>query len=93
MSYIPRSQEPRRLSGDQLVSEQVEVMFFEDATAATVQTAINAFLVVMREDVNHVVNIVRIEINNQVRVNGISTNTQVLIHYRLIGTDDLPYLP
>ncbi len=92
MSYLPRSLEPRRLTGDQLVSEQVEVMFFEDEDAATVQTAINDFLVVMREDVNHVVNIIKIDFNTLTAQNG-TTDTEVLIHYRLIGTDDLPYLP
>lgn len=92
MSYLPKSQEPRKLTGDQLVSEQVEVMFFEDEDAATIQTAINDFLVTMRGDVNHVVNIGKIDFNAKARTNG-KIDTQVLIHYRLIGTDDLPYLP
>lgn len=92
MSYLPRSNEPRRLTGDQLISEQVEVMFFEDENAATIQEAINDYLIIMREDPEHVVNIMKVDFNTEVRNNG-KVDTQVLIHYRLIGTDDLPYLP
>ncbi len=93
MSYLPRSSEPRRLTGDQLVSEQVEVMAFQKEDPAVIQQAVNDYLIFLRNDANHTVNIQSIVFDGANVKKDDEVSVMVSIHYRLIGTDDLPYIP
>lgn len=94
MAYLPRSSDPRKVTGDQLISEQVEVLAFEKEDAAIIQTAVNDFLITLRSDTEHVAIIRSIDFQLQnIKKGGTEVNTLVAVHYTLVGTDALPYLP
>lgn len=93
MSLLLQPSDPRPNKNDQRLSEQVEMVFADDVLPSVHEDDVNAFLVSLRDDINHVVVIRSIDlqiedIKNNGKMTGITT-----IHYLLIGTDDAPYIP
>lgn len=93
MTLLLQPNDPRPNRNDQKLSEQVELVFADDVTPSAHESDVNAFLVSLRDDINHTVAIRAIDlqienITNQGKLTGITT-----IHYLLIGTDDPPYIP
>ena len=91
--YILQQGDPRPLRGDQIHSEQVEVIPHLADAAIVVQADINAFLVMLRDDLDHVVKIR--SVNTMIdSITGMGAITGVtVIHYLLVGSIDPPYIP
>lgn len=90
MSYLTRTTDPRAPYGDQQVSELVKIVdtvgTFQDH-----QTAINAFLLVLRGLPDHVAHVRSIN-TNVTKIAGPSIEQYTLIHYTLVGDLVLPVI-
>lgn len=93
MTYLIRPGDPRPNTQDQFLSEQVEMVFADGITPVQHESDVNDFLISLREDINHTASIRSIDLQiEDIKGNGKLTGITT-IHYLLIGTEDLPYLP
>lgn len=93
MAYKVRPGDPRPVNSELFVSEQVELIFSDEVQAPLHQTAVNDFLISLREDENHVCIIRSVKTEMSSRQPNDDFVYLTAIYYTLIGTTDLPYLP
>ncbi len=93
MSYLPRPGDPRPTFSELNVSEQVELILSDEETVETHQTTVNDFLVSLRDDPKHVAIIRSVKTDAQLRQPNNDFVYLTTIHYALIGTTELPFLP
>lgn len=93
MTYKIRPKDTRPVNGDLFVSEQVELIFSDEVQAPFHQTAVNDFLITLRDDENHVAIIRSVQTEMSSRQPNDDFVYLTTIHYALIGTTDLPFLP
>lgn len=92
MTYKILPGDPRPTFGESNVSEQVEYVFNLDDPIATHQTAVNDFLITLREDTNHIAVIRSVRTETKIGVPATKLLFVTTIHYALIGTDDPPFI-
>lgn len=90
--YILQQGDPRPLRGDQIHSEQVEVLAHSALNAMTLQAQINGFLISLRDDLDHVVKIRSMNTMIDNITGGGAITGVTIIHYELVGSIDPPYI-